>query len=273
MRVLQIIPNKDWALDKIMSLVQSSDGIEIKKHYLDSEGYDVDTNGVDICEYGMWANLPSYPTRDRDNNKIPILVTVHHIEPGHESKARKKLKIGNASKIITVNQMTQKALKKMGFKADIIPIATKRRDFRVGYLGNDIPSKNFDLIEEACAEIEGVVCWGERRDGARVPMTNEEVDQWYRNINVLVTADKIIAGSGTAVEAVALGTPLIAYKTTYHPHKDGVTWFDGTKEDLKKKIISLMPKPLLTQEQYSNKYHEVYREMYESSSHRKRFLW
>ena len=78
--------------------------------------------------------------------------------------------------------------------------------------------------------------------------------------------------SKNQVEAVALGTPLIAYKTTYHPHKDGVVWFNGTKEDLKKKIVAMMPKPLLNQEEYSNKYHKVYREMYESSSNRSGFI-
>lgn len=261
MRVLQVIPNKNWALDKIMGLVKEGDGIEIKRHYMEEDGHTLNLSGVDIVEYGMWGNLPF------EGKLVPTLITVHHIEPGHEEEAKARLKANNPDKIIVVNPITKKALKKIGFKSQVIPIATKKREFRVGYLGNNIPSKRFDMIDEACEELKhlGVVCWGQRRKGPEVPMTNEEIDEWYRSINVLVIADMKIVGSGTAVEAVACGTPVIAYKYTYHPHKDNVTWFDGSKEDLKKKIVAMMPKPLLIPEEYSNKYRKVYREIYENT--------
>lgn len=256
MLVVQVIPNKGWALDKIMSLVKEGDGIEIRRHYMDTMGNYVDFNGADIVEYGLWGNLPF------EKVQLPSLVTIHHIEKKDAEDAKKRLAIAKPKKIIAVNPITKKALKKIGFKSEVIPISTYPREFRVGYLGRDIPSKRFDVIDEACRRLKdyNVVCVGKRRNEVSdSDMTEDELNKWYRSLNVFVSADLEIPGSMCNLEAVANGTPVLCTKNTYYPHKDNATHFNGSVEDLVKKIKKMIPKPLITAEEYSNKYREIYK--------------
>lgn len=253
LRVLQIVPNKGWAIDKLMSLVKGE--IEIKRHYIDVDGERINTSGIDVFDYGLWCNMPNGKIAD------PSVLTVYHIQKGDEEKVRDKIKKSKPTIIIASCNAVKKGLKKLGFKSKIIPLVVPPQDFRVGYIGRNIPEKRFEIIDEACIRA-GVKCCGLRRDNVATELSEKELMAWYRSLNVFVVATDINGEALTRIEALSVGTPVISTRIGTGIYKKGITWFDGSVDDLVKKINKMKPEVPITVEQYSQKYIEAYKDAF-----------
>jgi glycosyltransferase involved in cell wall biosynthesis len=83
---------------------------------------------------------------------------------------------------------------------------------------------------------------------------------WYRLIDVLVVAATEEPSSMPGLEAQAVGTKVISTKIGMKPHK--AIWFDGSVDDLVKKLNKLKPKPLVTPEEYTKRYADIYKKAY-----------
>jgi len=251
MKVLQVIPNRGWAIDKLMTLVKG-DGAVIRRHYMD-ESTLIDMSHIDVIDFGLWCNIPF------EKLLLPAVLTMHHIEKGHEKKVQEAIMVTQPTIVVSSSRAVQKDLKKIGIESEFVPLAVPPQEFRVGYIGNDIPVKRFDIIEESCKRAN-VRCWGMKRVNPVAIIPDKELNEWYRLLNVLVVAALEEPSSMPGLEAQAVGTPVISTKIGMKPHK--AIWFDGTVDDLVKKINKLKPKPLITIEEYSKKYIELYKKAY-----------
>jgi glycosyltransferase involved in cell wall biosynthesis len=252
LKVLQVIPNTGWAIDKLMTLVNPSE-FEIHRQYMDRNTTIV-VPDYDILDFGLWCNVPN------ELMGKPLILTMHHIERGHEQKVKDAIETFKPTIIVASSKAVQKDLKKIGFKSVLIPLAVPAQKLRVGYIGADIPVKRFDIIDEAC-KIADVECCGLRRKNPVPEIPEEQMKNWYRLIDVLVVAALEEPSSMPGLEAQAVGTKVISTKIGMKPHK--AIWFDGSVEDLVKKINKLKPKPLITPEEYSRRYSETYKKAYE----------
>jgi glycosyltransferase involved in cell wall biosynthesis len=251
LKVLQIIPNKGWAIDKLMTLIKS-DEVAIKRHYMD-ESQVIDGSTCDVMDWGLWCNIPPEPLAN------PSVLTMHHIERGHEDRVKEAIELSMPTIIVASSKAVQKDLKKLGFKSTLIPLAVPPQKLRVGYIGADLPVKRFDIIDEACKEADVELC-GLRRKNPVPEIPEEQMPNWYRLIDVLVVAALEEPSSMPGLEAQAVGTKVISTKIGMKPHK--AIWFDGSVNDLAKKLNKLKPKPLITPEEYSKKYAEIYKKAY-----------
>jgi glycosyltransferase involved in cell wall biosynthesis len=252
LKVLQVIPNRGWAIDKLMTLI-GSDDVAIKRHYI-KESQMIQMEDADVIDFGLWCNVPP------EKSLKPFVLTMHHIEKGHEEKVKVAIDASQPTIIISSSRAVQKDLKKIGIDSEFIPLAVPQQEFRVGYIGMDIPVKRFDIIEEACKKAN-VKCWGLKRNIPVTQLTDKELNEWYRLINVLVVAATEEPSSMPGLEAQAAGTKVISTKIGMKPHK--AIWFDGSVDDLVKKINKLKPKPLITPAEYSRKYIEAYKRAYD----------
>ena len=252
MKVLQVVPNKGWAIHKVMRLIQPSPDVEIRYHFILDQGTKIDVTNIDVVDFGLWCNLPAYKTY------YPSILTVHHIEHGNETEKIRRICLANPTIIVTTNPTTQKELKHFGIKAEIIPITVPPQEFRVGYIGYDIPVKRFDVIDEAC-KLAGVRCCGIRRERPEAILSDEQINEWLRTLNVFVVAATEEPSSLPALEALAVGTPVISTKIGMQPHSYGITWFDGSVDDLTEKINQMKPKQLISPREYSDRYIEAYK--------------
>jgi len=253
MKVLQIIPNKGWCLDKLFSLIKPTDDIQISKFYMDTGNTDI-YEDCDIIHFHFWANMPEYKMK-------PTIVTIQHIEFKDEIEIITRLKRGNPDIIIAANNHSHNILKRHGLQSVIIRNTTEVKPVIVGYLGLDTEAerhyKNYEVIDEAC-RILGLLCDGQRRNRPELKFTEDELDRWYRSLNVFVTANSL-PGSTPAMEALACGTPVIATPISLSPQEWNVTYFDGTVEDLVRKLKNFIPKFIIIPEEYSKKHLELYK--------------
>lgn len=255
-KVLQIVPNRGWAIDKLMSLVKGCSEIEIKRHFMDDSSL-IRESQVDVIEWGLWCNLP------REKLLRPSILTVFHIQKGDEQKVRRAIKMANPTIVIATCKAVKRGLKKIGIKSKIIPLVSPLQEFRVGYIGRDIPEKRFDIIEETCKRANVKCCGLLRKDPpttTTLELSEQELMEWYRSLNVFVIATDIDGEALTRIEALSVGTPVISTKIGRGFYKKGITWFDGSAKDLVKKINKFKPEIPITPEEYSEKYIEAYRE-------------
>jgi glycosyltransferase involved in cell wall biosynthesis len=253
LKILQVIPNKGWAIDKLMLLISG----DIRRHYLDADGTTISIKDVDVIDWGLWCSLPKFRI------ERPSVLTVYHLTKEAEKDAQERIKIAQPTIVIASCKAVKKTLKRLGIKSRIIALPTIQQPFRVGYIGRDVPEKRFEIIDEACRETN-VVCCGLRRKGPEFELLEQELMAWYRSLNVFVVATNIDGEALTRIEALSVGTPVISTKIGKGIYKKGITWFDGSVKDLVKKINKMKPEIPQTPESYSREYIKAYNEAFES---------
>jgi hypothetical protein len=134
LKVLQVIPNHGWAIDKLMKLVNPK-GYDIVRHYMDDTSL-INADGFDIIDWGLWCNIPPEPLRR------PSILTMHHIERGHEQKVKEAIELSMPTIIVASSKAVQKDLKKIGFDSELIPLAVPPQKLRVGYIGAESSSRD-----------------------------------------------------------------------------------------------------------------------------------
>ena len=166
-------------------------------------------------------------------------------------------------RIIVDDISTLQLLGQLGWtKTTMIPLAFNTdlkllpypEEFTIGYFGNNYPSKRFEVIE-AAAGLAEVPLVGYKFDPNRTVYAVDP-EQIYESMSVYVHASFQDTNSMPVMEALKCGRPVISTRNygLERVLNDGWNgyWFDGSAEDLVKKIQEVRKREIMMRDEAKN---------------------
>lgn len=229
MKVLILADAPGWAVDRNTDQMIGGIPADFTKRYytkISSEDLVELANNHDLVHYQNWDLQYHLDVLDKINTPFLLSIRSHRF-PSYVKDVAK-----NVTQVHVLNRQLQKEFAGSVYIPNGVAniFLKEKKDFIVGFSGKTDEYKGYNLIKKACEEL------GVRFFPAAGNIPIEEMPQYYKSINLLVSASLAEGHCNPILECMAMDVPIITTDVGV-AHELNVVKIDRNVESIKNGIL------------------------------------